>query len=307
MSRYLLLGANGFLGSQVREAIERSGDSSFMVAVSGHQPRHPLRATCHWRRMDLVRASVQDFSALFDYSKPDAIINCAGSTSGSPQLLEAVNTTVVDKLVKALAATEPIPLVHLGSAAEYGFQPEGIAITETATARPVGDYGRTKLVATELVRDMVDRGAIRATVLRVFNPVGRRAPANSLAGTAVREIRRALATNKSFITLGSLCSYRDFLSTNDVVSAALRAAHCADTPPILNVGRGVAMSCRSMVELLAAAAGFDGDVFETESGSRRSAAVPWQKASVTLLREHLQWVPTTSISEAMSDLWQSGS
>ncbi len=307
MTRYLLLGANGFLGSQVREAIERSGDSSFLVAVSGHRPRQAIPATCHWRRMDLVRASVQDFAALFDYSKPDAIINCAGSTSGSPQLLEAVNTTIVDKLVKALACADPIPLVHMGSAAEYGFQPEGIAITEGATARPVGDYGRTKLVATELVRDLADRGAIRATVLRVFNPVGRRAPANSLAGTAVREIKRALVTHKSFITLGSLASHRDFLATEDVATATLRAARAVDLPPILNVGRGVAMSSRSMVELLAAAAGFEGDVFETDGGSRRSAAVPWQKASVSLLREHLQWVPTTSISAAVSDLWQSGS
>jgi NDP-hexose 4-ketoreductase len=301
-----VLGANGFLGSQVRVAIERSGDTSFISAVSGHAPRQSVAANCHWRRMDLVRASVQDFASLLDDSKPDAIINCAGSTSGSPQLLEAVNATVVDKLVKALALSEPIPLVHMGSASEYGHQPEGIAIKETATARPVGDYGRTKLAATELVTDMVDRRAIRATVLRVFNPVGPRAPANSLAGTAVREIRRALASHRSFITLGDLRSCRDFLATADVATAALRALDSIDDHPVLNVGRGVAMSCRSMVELLASAAGFEGDVFESDSGSRRSAAVPWQQADIALLRNHLHWVPTTPIAKAVSDLWESG-
>jgi hypothetical protein len=34
--------------------------------------------------------------------------------------------------------------------------------------------------------------------------------------------------------------------------------------------------------------------------------VPWQQADVTLLRRHLQWVPTTPIAEAVADLWQSG-
>jgi nucleoside-diphosphate-sugar epimerase len=307
VSRYLLLGANGFVGSQVRLAIERSGDSSFLMAVSGHPPRVTVPITCHWRRMDLVRSSVRDYSSLLDSSKPDAIINCAGSTSGSPQLLEAVNATVVAKLVKAMSMTDPVPLIHMGSAAEYGQQPEGIAVSESATPRPVGDYGRTKLSATELIVDMVERRAIRGTVLRVFNPVGPRAPANSLAGTAVREIRRALVTRRSFITLGALNTYRDFLATSDVAAAALRVIHTPDAPPILNVGRGVAMSCRSMVELLAAVAGFEGDVFESDGGSRRSAAVPWQKADIALLRKYLHWTPTTPIAEAVSDLWQSGS
>jgi nucleoside-diphosphate-sugar epimerase len=257
--------------------------------------------------MDLVRSSSQDLVDLLDFGKPDAVINCAGSTSGSPQLLEAVNATFVDKLVKALAQVDPVPLVHLGSAAEYGNQPEGVAVAETASARPLGDYGRTKLAGTEIVGDMVGRGMIRGTVLRVFNPVGPRAPANSLAGTAVRELRRAQFTRQSTITLGSLCSHRDFLATEDVASAALRVIGSADAPPILNVGRGVATSCRSVVELLAAAAGFDGDVIESFGGSRRSAAVPWQQADIALLRKHLHWVPTTSIAKAVSDLWQSGS
>ena len=97
--------------------------------------------------------------------------------------------------MKALAWTDPIPLVHMGSAAEYGFQPEGIAITEGAIARPVGDYGRTKLVATELVSGPSRAGGHpghRSAGVQPRRSGG--APANSLAGTAVREIKRALVT-----------------------------------------------------------------------------------------------------------------
>jgi nucleoside-diphosphate-sugar epimerase len=171
----------------------------------------------------------------------------------------------------------------------------------------VGDYGRTKLVATDLVMDRVARGELEATVLRVFDPVGPGAPHHSLAGTALREIRQALEVRASFVTLGQLSSCRDFLAGADVAGAVLRVAHGAGLPSLLNVGRGVAMSSRSMVELLAAAAGFQGDIFESRGGAGHAAPVVWQQADLTLMRRHLHWVPSTSIAEAVCDLWQSGS
>ena len=149
-------------------------------------------------------------------------------------------------------------------------------------------------------------GDLRATVLRLFDPVGPDAPGNSLAGTALREIRGALAGDATFVTLGHLSTHRDYVATTDVVDAVLRSADSTDLPPILNVGRGVPMSGRSMVELLAATAGFDGDIFES-SGGRGVTSPVWQQADVGLLRRHLHWVPTTSIAEAVYDLWQSGS
>ena len=307
MTRFLLLGANGFLGYQIRRAIQHVDRTAYVVAVSGHSWSPSESPACQWQRVDLVRASVEDVALLLDYCKPDVVINCVGCTVGSVDELEAVNVSVVRKLLEALTRIDPVRLVHLGSAAEYGCQPRGVALAESATARPVGDYGRTKLVATDLVLDRVARGDLGATVLRVFDPVGPGAPGHSLAGTAVREIRRALDLRASFVTLGHLSSCRDFLAGADVAAAVLRAAGSAEVPPLLNVGRGVAMSSRSMVELLAAAAGFEGDIFESRGGAGHAAPPVWQQADLTLIRRYLHWVPTTSIAEAANDLWQSGS
>ncbi len=304
MTRYLLLGANGSLGRQVHRAILATG-AAYLVAVSGHEDLPGETPTCHWRHVDMVRASVEDMALLLDFSKPDVVINCVGRTSGSVEVLEAVNVSVVRKLLEVLTRIHPVPLIHLGSAEEYGCQPQGIAIAESASARPSGDYGRTKLVATDLITEGTAKGDIRATVLRLFDPVGPGAPGHSLAGTALREIRGALATGATFVTLGQLNSCRDYLASADVVEAVLRSARSTDLPPLLNVGRGVPMSGRAMVELLAATAGFDGDIFES-SGGREVAPRMWQQADVGLLRRHLHWVPTTPIAEAIGDLWQSG-
>jgi nucleoside-diphosphate-sugar epimerase len=306
MTRYLLFGANGYLGREVRRAILASGRGPHLVAVTGHEWHATDSPTCEWKRIDLVRASVEDLALLLDRSKPDVVVNCAGCTVGSMDQMEAVNVSVVRKLLDAMRRIGRVPLIHLGSAAEYGSQPYGLPIPETATPRPCGDYGRSKLVATDLILEGAAAGEVQATVLRVFDPIGSRAPAHGLAGTARREIRRAMATRATFVTLGHLSSCRDFLASADVAAAVLRVARGSDVPALLNVGRGVPMSGRSMVELLAAAAGFQGDVFESSAGIGHGSSLVWQQADLTLLRRHLGWVPTTSIVEAVSSLWQSG-
>ena len=45
---------------------------------------------------------------------------------------------------------------------------------------------------------------------------------------------------------------------------------------------------------------------KSPEGSLRSAAVPWQQANVSLLRRHLNWVPSTPIAQAVAALWKSG-
>jgi len=52
--------------------------------------------------MDLTRASVEELIVLIQASRPDALINCAGRTSGTSEQLWEINTTFVDNLIQAL-------------------------------------------------------------------------------------------------------------------------------------------------------------------------------------------------------------
>jgi len=84
--------------SQVHAAIEQSADAPTLIAVSRRPPRQRMPPLGSWAQMDLVGASVRDFVLLLEKSRPDAVINCVGATSGSWHQLEAANTSVVDKL-----------------------------------------------------------------------------------------------------------------------------------------------------------------------------------------------------------------
>jgi nucleoside-diphosphate-sugar epimerase len=257
--------------------------------------------------MDLASASVKDLVVLIQASRPDALINCAGRTSGTAEELWEINTSFVEKLVQALRLSGPAPLVHIGSAAEYGIQPENVSINEAALTHPVSDYGRSKLAATRKVVYAAEQGDISATVLRVFNPIGAGMPEDSLVGRASKELRLALENNRRFITMGPLTASRDFVAASDVASAALRVAKITPTDPVINVGRGIAMSCRALVELLANVAGYDGGIVEVGEGSTRSDEVPWQQADIARLVHNLDWLPRTPLAQALEEVWNSAS
>ena len=59
--------------------------------------------------------------------------------------------------------------------------------------------------------------------------------------------------------------------------------------PIVNVGSGTGHSARELVEALAQAVGFGGEIAEGAAGSPRSSEVPWQVADVSLAKRLLGW------------------
>ena len=114
----------------------------------------------------------------------------------------------------------------------------------------------------------------------------------------------AIRRGDDSITLGSLDSWRDYIDARDVGGAVAAAMHTVpDGATVLNVGRGEAVHTRDLVESLAAIAGFEGRIIESDDGSSRSSPVPWQRADISTTSSWLQWSPRHSIDASLQDLW----
>ncbi len=298
--RLLLLGASGFLGSHVVRAADPLRD----VELIQHRRRDDTGSGVE---LDLAAAGSDQLRQLLQHVQPDVVVNAVGATGSDPEMLAALNVGVVELLLAALQGTLPSArLVTLGSAAEYGPTPAGEPIDEMHPARPVSAYGRTKLAGTRLVVKARDDGRVDGVVLRVFNPLGAGMPATSLAGSAVRQLRSAVATGEAAIRLGPLGDYRDFVDARDVADAVLAVARTGGLDdPILNVGSGVAVRSRDLVEQLADIAGFRGTVLEEEPVPERSRAVPWQQAATDRLRR-VGWEPRRTLRDSLMRLWEGG-
>jgi nucleoside-diphosphate-sugar epimerase len=299
--RLLIIGASGFLGSHIRRSALASG---MEVVTAG---RSDLAGGPGHRGLNLAEDEPATIAATIAGVAPDVVVNCAGATAGGPDVLSAVNVTGVYALAVAmLAAAAPIRLVHLGSAAEYGPGEPGVAIDESARPRPANPYGATKLAGTRLVQ-LARTAGLDAVVLRVFNPVGAGAPQTSLPGRLAAELRRAgqqAAGDATDVRLGQLDGVRDFVDARDVADAVLAAVTAAELPrPVLNVGSGLGVPIRTLVDELVTISGCNVTVLEDAAGSARSAAASWQQADIEAARCDLGWKPRFSLAAALTDLW----
>jgi nucleoside-diphosphate-sugar epimerase len=138
----------------------------------------------------------------------------------------------------------------------------------------------------------------------VFNPIGSGLPDANLLGRAAHRLRTAAAGG---ITLGPLTAYRDFVDVRDVASLVLAVLLAPELKHrVFNAGSGRAVTARQAVDLLAAEAGYSGDIREEGAGPQRSAAVDWIRADVELARAELGWSPVHDLASSIKDVWDAG-
>jgi NDP-hexose 4-ketoreductase len=301
--RILLIGASSFIGGHIRRA----------AAAAGHDVLTAGRSDGWSLRLDLALDPAERVVSLIAGAVPDVVVNCAGATSGSAQVLAAANITAVHTLVTALlgfAGGDSPRLVHLGSAAEYGAITEdaaGVAVTEDAVPRPAGLYGVTKLGGTRLVQ-LARTAGLDAVVLRLFNVVGAGAPADSLPGATAAQLRQLGHDGQhghgGSLKLGPLDAVRDFVDARDCADAVLAAATAPVLPhDIINIASGTGVPARELVSRLLAVTGLHVTVCEDAAGSPRTAALAWQQADISRAATDLNWHPRRDLAESMHDLW----
>lgn len=304
--RVLVLGGTGFIGTYVCAAFAEAG-YDVLAAARGAAPGMVPGVVPGVRFATLDAADGAAVAGLLRVEHPDLVVNAAGAVwDHDERKVLFSNVTLVQRLVAALVAhPRPISLVHLGSSTEYGPQPRGVPLREDTPARPVSQYARAKLVATEVVLRAFEESGLGGSVLRLCQVIGPGQPAQSLLG----RVADALTTRDGRdveLTLGSLRDERDVVDVRDVAGAVLAAAELAPGPRrVVNIGRGTAVSVRDLVERLIAIAGVPATVHELEhSRATRSAGIAWEQTDVTAAREILGWTPRWPVDETLGDLWR---
>jgi NDP-hexose 4-ketoreductase len=295
VTRVLLFGSSGFIGGHVRSVL--AADPRVTAVIC------PGRA-----RYDLIDGDPAGLAELLRAESPDAVVSCVGRLTGSDSELIRANTLVATKLIEGVADGAPAArLVRLGSAGEYGVVPHGRSVTEQDPTAPVAGYGVSHLAATRLFQLAGEAGRADTAVLRMFNPIGSGLPDANLLGRAAQRLRAALAGGDREITMGPLSAYRDFVDAQDVASLVLAVVLApALRHRVFNAGSGRAVTAREAVDLLAARAGYTGDIREEGAGPQRSAAVDWIRADVELARAELGWSPVHDLGASIKDIWDAG-
>jgi nucleoside-diphosphate-sugar epimerase len=304
--RAIVLGGTGYVGRNVCDAFSAAG---YEVLVIARRDRG-VPPGCRMIAADLATTSVAALTKMIADAQPASVVNAAGGVWGvSKEEILATSREVTQRLLPAMIGARcRSRIIQFGSMMEYLPTPEGTSLDEHAPVGPVDTYGWAKLAASETVLRATAAGDLRGIVLRISNVAGPGAPVGSLLGrTAHQLIEAAEAGRVAEVELAPLRARRDYIDVRDVADAAVLAAQSDLTDLVLNVGRGTAVTVRSLVDLLIRVSGVPARVVERRSDPGTAAPnrtdVLWMQTDSRRAARLLGWRPRRSLEDAIGALW----
>jgi GDP-4-dehydro-6-deoxy-D-mannose reductase len=300
MTRYLVTGAQGFIGRHMVSHLLHCSPESIVLGI-GRSPqqdsffnyslscgdRRALAALPEYLRpaavaryrYDSVDMTSVDFArAVVDF-RPTKVIHLAAMLRGAPdELIFENNVRSTVSLLDAISQCDVELFLFASSGGVYGKQ-DILPIDETAIPLALDPYSRSKLAAEELVRQFAIRSGIRIAIARIFNVLGPGQDDLHFAGRIAAQIASILAGKADpIVRTGPLSSSRDFVDVRDVCHGlwAILESHQQE---VYNLGSGLETTVGELLELFFAATGLRMSV-RIESESTRIEPIPRHVANI---------------------------
>jgi nucleoside-diphosphate-sugar epimerase len=259
MTRVLVTGASGFIGSNLTRNLVKTGDQiNVLVREKSNLWRiNDVLPNCNIHTVDL--SDSKEVKSLITKVKPEIVYHCAtfGVYPNQKDITKNVQTNVIGTLNLLTSLHENLELerlVNLGSVFEYGYKSN--SIKETDLTEPFDSYSVTKVSQTKLVEYYSHQKKMPAVTLRIFTPYG----TFEEPGRLISDVMVA-AVKKKPLRILSRKAKRDFVYIDDVTSALIKASKKSGIDgEIFNIGSGTATSVEDLVSLVRKVANTDLEV-----------------------------------------------
>ena len=273
MTRVLVTGAAGFIGSHVAEALIARGDE--VVGLDNFDPFYPravkeanLAALARSPRFRLVEGDVrggEGVAGLLDAGM--AVIHLAAKAGVRPSLEDpasyaSVNIEGTAVLLEAARRAGVRRVVFGGSSSVYGDDAPVPFAEDWPALRPISPYAATKRAGELLCATFAGLYGLRVIALRFFTVYGPR----QRPDLAIHKFTRLIRAGRPVPFYGDGTSERDYTYIDDIVGGVLAALDWTARPAapggsaeagleIVNLGESRTTSLSRLVELIARAVG----------------------------------------------------
>ncbi|PNE42698.1 UDP-glucose 4-epimerase GalE [Streptomyces noursei] len=312
MSKYLVTGGAGYVGSVVTQHLLEAGHTVTVLdnLSTGFRAAVPAGAA-------FVEGDIHDADRWLDASY-DAVLHFAafsqvGESVAKPEKYWQNNVGGSMALLAAMRTAGVRTLVFSSTAATYG-EPVGTPITETEPTAPTSPYGASKLAVDHMIGGEAAAHGLAAVSLRYFNVAGayrgcgeRHDPESHLIPLVLQVAqgrREAISVyGDDYPTPDGTC-VRDYIHVADLAEAhllALKAAHPGQHL-ICNLGNGNGFSVREVIETVRKVTGHP---VPEVAAPRRPGDPAVLVASARTATDRLGWRPTrTDLAGIVADAWE---
>jgi len=303
MSKILVTGGAGFIGSHVVEELLRSGHAVRVLdsLVTGKRSNLvPVLDAIEFIEGDirdetLVRKSSHDVEAVVHL----AAYTSAAESIANPAEVRSVNVDGTLMVLQAACDAGVSHIVGASSAAVYGQVATERRISERSPLQPINPYGESKLLNEQQRCEGSDQN-MSTTWLRFFNVYGpRQLAAGSYASVIPRFIRSTI-TGAPITIYGDGSQERDFVYVTDVVRAIIDVLD-ARAEGIYNVGSGAGTSVAQLYQLLQQI--HRASVTCTYAPPLR-ADIKFSVADVSMLCAKTGWAPRVRLEDGFKESYE---
>lgn len=265
MAKALVIGANGFIGSHLTDALVRLGHdvTAFDRFSSGRVTftSHPQVIAGDFLNRTDVESALQGRDLVFHFLSTTT----PASAGGDPTLDLRTNVATTVELLEA-SVRAGVGHVYFASTGGAIYGSHGLTrYSETVIPEPVSPYAIGKLAIENYLRYFEMVHGLQSTSLRISNPYGTRQHPGKRQGLIPIALRQ-IARGEPVVQFGDGSMVRDYLFVEDLVSMIERLVRVgADRKHrVYNIGSGIGASVLEVFDVLRDVTGVDFTVDQRE-------------------------------------------
>jgi len=301
MSKYLVTGGGGFIGSNiVGELLQRGEEVRILDNFSTGRRENIAEFS---GKIEVIEGDVRDLKTVeetvngVDFVFHQAALPSVQRSILNPLTTNEVNITGTLNLLLASKETKVRRFVYASSSSVYGNSAD-LPKSEDMSPHPLSPYAISKLAGERYCQAFYDIYGLETICLRYFNVFGPKQDPFSEYSAVIPKFIKALAQKRRPDIYGDGEQTRDFTYVHNVVMANLLASSAEGVAgEVINIACGERFSLNRMLKFLQGVFNLDIDPVYSDP---RPGEVRDSLADVTKARKLLGYEPQTSFFEGLN-------
>lgn len=301
MKKYLITGANGFVGRYFIEYLKELEKDAVIFGAD-------ISDSCLSKDISYIKIDLNNKNAVYEMLnqiRPDYIVHLAAVSSVAQSWQDPAkcfinNTSVFLNLADAVRELHiKCRILSVGSSEEYGIYNE--PMKEDFVLHPKSPYSVARLSQEYLSKLYVDYFKLDIVMTRSFNHIGPRQNPKFVIPSFVQQLTNISQGKQSELSVGNIDVVRDFLDVRDVVDAYYKILKFSKTREVYNVCSGKGTKLRDIIKLISEELNIEPTII-IDKNKVRPNEIMSVVGDNTKLKAELGWEPKYSLNSTLKDM-----